>query len=97
MALPETTEASISDTVVEFLSLEKAKNPVWWFFGFPARSSEYVEKDKWCRKEVFCTLCKNPLNYTGSTTNMIVHLQYCHLAEYNVTCVSSQIRAQWAD
>ena len=46
MTLPETAEASISDTVVEFVSLEKAKSPVWWFFGFPARSSEYVEKDK---------------------------------------------------
>ena len=30
--LPETAEASISDTVVEFLPLEKAKSPVWQFF-----------------------------------------------------------------
>ena len=51
-------------------------------FGFPTRSGEYVE-DKQSRKEIFCTLCKNALNYTGSTTNMIVHLQYHHLAEYN--------------
>ena len=74
-------EASTSDSVVEFLPLEKAKSPVWQFFGFPARSDEYVEKNKRCRKKVFCTLCKNPLNYTGSTTDMIVHLQYQHLAE----------------
>ena len=58
--LPETAESSISDTVVEFLPLEKAKSPVWRFFVFPARSGEYVEKDKRCRKEVFCTLCKIP-------------------------------------
>ena len=44
--LPETAEASISDTVVDFLPLEKAKSLVWQFFGFPARSGEYVEKDK---------------------------------------------------
>ena len=76
---------AISVTVAtEFLPLEKAKSPVWRFFGFSARSSEYVEKVKYCHKEVFfCKLCKNPLNYTGSTTNMIVHLQYRHLAEYN--------------
>ena len=75
---------AISDTVAtEFLPLEKVKSPVWRFFGFPACSGEYIEKDKRHCKEVFCTLCKNPLNYTGSTTNMIVHLQYRHLAEYN--------------
>ena len=75
--------ASSPDTLAEFLPLEKAKSPVWRFFGFPSRSGEYVEKDKRRRKEVFCTLCKLRLNYTGSTTNMIVHLQYRHVAEYN--------------
>ena len=75
--------ASSSDTVAKFLPLQKAKSPVWRFFGFPSHSGEYVEKDKRRRKEVFCTLCKLPLNYTGSTTNMIVHLQYRHVAEYN--------------
>ena len=80
--LPETAEVSVLDTV-KFLPLEKVKIPIWQLFGFPARSGEYVEKDKRRRKEVFCALCKNPLNYTGSTTNMIVYLQYCHLAEYN--------------
>ena len=54
---------------------EKSEKAHLVVFGFPAYSGEYVEKDKWC--------CKNPLNYTGSTTNMIMHLQYCHLAEYN--------------
>ena len=29
--LPETAEASISDTVVEFLPLEKARSPIWKF------------------------------------------------------------------
>jgi len=82
-ALSEADEATTSDNVVEFLPLEKAKSAVWRYFGFPASSGEYVEKDKRRRKEVFCTLCKNPLNYTGSTTNMIVHLQYRHLAEFN--------------
>ena len=61
----------------------KSEKPRLAVFGFPARSGEYVEKDKQRRKEVFCTLCKNLLNYTGSTTNMIVHLQYRHMAEYN--------------
>ena len=75
--------ASTSDTVAEFLPLEKAKSPVWRFFGFPSCCGEYVEKDKRRHKEVFCTLCKLPLNYTGSITNMIVHLQYRHVAEYN--------------
>jgi len=70
-----------TETVAEFLPLEKVKSPVWKCFGFPSRSGEYVEKDKRRRKEVFCTLCKKSLNYMGSTTNMIVHLQYRHLVE----------------
>ena len=37
--LPETAVASISDTVVEFLPLEKVKSPVWRFLGFSACSS----------------------------------------------------------
>ena len=56
--LPATAKVSILDTVVEFLPLVKAKSPVWWFFGFPAHSGEYIENDKRCRK-VFCTLCKS--------------------------------------
>jgi len=30
----------------KFLPLEKAKSLVWEYFGFPARSGVYVEKDK---------------------------------------------------
>ena len=63
---PGNAEASISDTVVKFLPLEKAKSPVWWFFGFLAHSGECIEKEKRHCKEVFCTLCKNPLNYMGA-------------------------------
>jgi hypothetical protein len=29
--------ATISDIADEFLPLEKAKSPVWHYFGFPAR------------------------------------------------------------
>ena len=63
--LPGTAEASISDTVVKFLPLEKVKSSVWWFLGFPAHSGECKEKEKRHHKEVFCTVCKNPLNYMG--------------------------------
>ena len=49
---------AISVTVTtEFLPLEKEKSPVWRFFGFSARSGEYVEKDKHCHKEVFFVHC----------------------------------------
>ena len=82
-----------ADIPTKFLPLEKAKSLVWEYFGFPARSGVYVEKDKCRRKEVFCTLCVKPLNYTGSTTNMIVHLQYHHEVEYN-ELVSVQISSK---
>jgi len=84
-----------ADIPTEFLPLEKAKSPVWEYFGFPARSGVYIEKNKHRRKEVFCTLCKKPLNYIGSTTNMIVHLQYRHIAEYN-ELVSVQKSSEWS-
>ena len=73
----------VIEETAEFLPLEKAKSHVWNYFGLPACSGEYVEKDKRLRKEVFCTICKRSLSYKGNTTNMIVHLQYHHVPEYN--------------
>ena len=84
----ETTDAtanisSSSDNTSEYLPLEKAKGQVWKYFGFPARSGEFIQKDKHLRKEVFCKLCQQSLSYKGNTTNMIVHLRYRHAAEYS--------------
>ena len=75
--------SSSSGSTSEFLPLEKAKSHVWKYFGFPAQSGEFIEKDKRLRKEVFCKLCKRSLSYKGNTTNMIVHLQYHHAAAYS--------------
>ena len=69
--------------VTEFLSLEKAKSIVWNYFGFPARSGKFIQKDKRLRKEVYCKLCRRSLSYKGNTTNMIVHLQNRHSAVYS--------------
>ena len=30
-----------------------------------------------------CKICKQELSYKGNTTNMLVHLQYNHLQEFN--------------
>jgi len=65
----------------EYLPLEKAKNAVWKHFGFKAKDSQFVEKDKQKRTTMYCMTCKNPLSYKGNTMNLIVHLQYHHRAE----------------
>jgi len=75
-----TSDANI---VTEYLPLKKANSIVWTHFGFPARSGKLIQKDKRLRKEVFCKLCKQSLSYKGNTTNMIVHLQSRHSAEFN--------------
>ena len=66
----------------EYLLLEKTKGPVWKHFGFKAKDGQFVEKDKWKRTTVYCTICKNPLPYKGNMTNLMVHLQYHHRAEF---------------
>ena len=68
---------------VENLPLEKAKSPVWRFFGFPARGGKFIEPDKKKRTSVHCKMCKQELSYKGNTTNMLVHFQYNHRREYN--------------
>ena len=75
--------ATSTSDVTEYLPLEKAKSVVWNHFGFPARSGKFIQKDKRLRKEVFCKICKHPLSYKGNTTNMIVHLQSRHSAEFS--------------
>ena len=46
------------DSPRELLKLEKAKSPVWEYFGFPAENGQYLEKDKKKWTEVYCTLCQ---------------------------------------
>ena len=70
--------ASDLTAVTEFLPLEKVKSIVWNYFGLPARSGKFIQKDKRVRKEVYCKLCRRSLSYKGNTTNMIVHLQSRH-------------------
>ena len=77
------SSSSSSGVITEFLPLEKAKSIVWNYFGFPARSGKFVQKDKRLRKEVYCKVCQRPLSYKGNTTNMIVHLQSHHSAVYS--------------
>ena len=71
---------------VEYLPLEKAKSPVWKYFGFLAQQGNFLELDKKKRQTVYC---KQSLSYKGNTTNLIVHLQYNHKDEYD--SVSSKI------
>ena len=63
----------------ELLPLDKAKSEVWKHFGFPAKDGQF---DKRRRTIVYCKLCPKKLHYQGSTTNMLVHLEYNHRAEY---------------
>ena len=81
----DTSSSATSDVMAatEFLPLEKAKSIVWNYFGFPARSGKFIQKDKRLRKEVYCKLCRRSLSYKGNTTNMIVHLQSRHSAVYS--------------
>ena len=94
----ETTDAtanisSSSDNTSEYLPLEKAKSQVWKYFGFPAQSGQFIQKDKRLRKEVFCKLCQQSLSYKGNTTNMIVHLQYRYAAEYSELVIPIKSKA----
>ena len=57
--------------VTEFLPLEKAKSIVWNYFGFPAWSGKFIQKDKRIWKEIYYKFCRRSLSYKG---NMIVHL-----------------------
>ena len=75
--------SSSTESLTEYLPLEKAKSPVWRFFGFPARNGKFLESDKKKRQSVYCKLCKQELSYKGNTKNMLVHLQYNHKAEYS--------------
>ena len=72
----KSTESIEANSDVEFISLEKAKSAVWDYFGFPAVNGQFKEKEKKKRTEVYCKLCPKRIQYQGSTTNMLVHLQY---------------------
>ena len=41
----------------EYLPLEKAKSPVWKYFGFLAQEGKFLEPDKKKRQTVHCVLC----------------------------------------
>ena len=66
----------------ELLPLDRAKSSVWEYFGFPAENGDFTEKGKKKRTTVYCKLCPKRINYQGSTTNMMVHLQYNHRTEF---------------
>jgi len=55
-----------------------------FFFGFPARDGQFLEKDKRKRKEVVCKKCKKRFTYNRSTTNLITHLCYNHMTEFTL-------------
>jgi len=74
---------SDANVVTEYLPLEKVKSVVWIHFGFPAHSGRFIQTDKHLRKEVFCKLCQQSLSYKGDTSNIFVHLQSRHSAEFN--------------
>ena len=83
MAESSSSSSLSSESLTEYLPLEKAKSPVWRFFGFPARDGKFLESNKKKRQSVYCKLCKQVLSYKGNTTNMLVHLQYYHKGEYS--------------
>jgi len=79
----DSTSSSDSSENHELRPLDKAKSGVWQYFRFLATTNgDFIEKDKKKRTEVFCKLCLKRINYQGSTTNMMVHLQYDYHAEY---------------
>ena len=66
----------------QLLPLEKAKSAVWDYFVFPAENGEFREKEKKKQTEVHCKLCPKRVQYQGSTTNVMVQLQYNHQQEF---------------
>ena len=81
----ESTESIKANLDVELVPSEKAKSAVWDYFGFPEVNGQFKEKEKEKKKikEVYCKLCPKRIQYQGSTTNMLVHLQYNHQQEYS--------------
>ena len=84
-------ESIEANSDAELRQLEKAKSAVWDYFGFPTVNSQVKEKEKKKRTEVYYKLCPKRMQYQGSTTNMLVHLQYNHQQEYSkIVCPSRQ-------
>ena len=72
----------MADSEHELLPLPGSKSAIWAYFGFLAKEGKFVEKDKRKRNAVICKTCKREFVYTGSTTNLIVHLRNHHTKEY---------------
>ena len=72
----------MADSEHELLALPGSKSMIWAYFGFLAKEGRFAEKDKRKRNAVICKTCKRGFVYTGSTTNLIVHLQNHHMKEY---------------
>ena len=67
---------SSDSLVIEYLPLEKAKSPVWDFFGFPAHDGKFLETNKMKRQSVHCKLCKRAeatLQICWSTSSIITN------------------------
>ena len=66
----------------ELLPLEGCSSKIWKYFGFPAKDSQYIERDKRKRNEVTCGRCKKRFKYNGSTSNMRSHLSALHPSDF---------------
>ena len=72
----------IADSERQLLPLPGSKSAIWAFFGFSTKDGQFIEQDKKKRKEVICKTCRKEFAHTGSTTNLISHLQNNHTKVY---------------
>ena len=56
----------------------QTKSTIWKHFGFPADDKGRITD----KKKTVCRLCQAVVAYTGNTTNLKFHLQWCHAQEY---------------
>ena len=75
----------IIDNELNVLPLQRSKNKVWSYFGFPAVDERYREEGKKQQKEMICCVvgCKKIIKYSGNTTNLLFQLQHMHSIAYD--------------
>ncbi|XP_073730758.1 E3 SUMO-protein ligase ZBED1-like [Misgurnus anguillicaudatus] len=74
-------EREVSESERILLTPKHLRSAVWRFFGFWSVKGEIIDKTN-----VICKLCKKPLLYHSTTTNLRTHMQSCHPEEFSREC-----------
>uniref|UniRef100_A0A673GRL3 BED-type domain-containing protein n=1 Tax=Sinocyclocheilus rhinocerous TaxID=307959 RepID=A0A673GRL3_9TELE len=74
-------ESEDSESERILLMSKHLKSAVWHFFGFWSVNGEIIDKTN-----IICKLCKKPLLFHSTTSNMRTHMQSCHPEQFSQEC-----------